>query len=288
MKVSELNINKLVIALSILRETENYLRDTTEVGKAVSGRKSLQSLATRGDTVEKLISLVRQGSEEELSAEDQELVKDLETYFSGTVEEVLTAKAIPEGEELLVLPNTYPDVNFKGTVSEFFIASTLYAIAAKTNKQEDIGQYIDYVKNLPETPRLQSMAKAARRFVAAEIDAAIDTRVATEFGDYLNVKSWKEIGNAIENLVNRVNAKDSGPSITEVTMSLDDFDRIGAAVEAMYGVTRVVVRKSARERDEVLGDRPVPHYTRANSTRKANVVLVLKSGKIDGVSFTGL
>ncbi|AGX01882.1 hypothetical protein CF95_gp159 [Erwinia phage PhiEaH1] len=287
MKVSEFKINTLIIGSLVLAESANYLRDTTDIGKAASGRKAQGDMEQRAEVLRNLVRLHRDEPDYELSQEEEEVIQQVRTYFADTMGEIEADKAIPEGEELLVLPTTYPDVNFKGSFAEFMTATIYYAIATRTRSQEDIGTYLDYIENRTCAPMIKPILKAIDRCVDKHFTNEMDLKATMDFGHYLNIHSWKEMGNAIENLANRVNAKESAPTISELTLSLDDFDRIGSAVDAMYGTSRVAVTLGGRERSDIPGERPVPHYTRANKSRNPNVVLVLKGGKIDGVSFTG-
>lgn len=285
MKLSEINKNVLVIVSSILTDTVNYLRDTTEITKAASGRTTQVALGKRAAVLEKLVLEARAGKDRELTKVEEEIVKDVYTYYKDSYCNIVTGLALDEGEELAVLPAWELP---KGDDSTRVLhLALLHAIASATKRQDDIKTYLNYANG--------TVAKLGGYLDGYVYDVlekfhefnlnAMDAYVTKEFGELTGAHTLKELGKAIENLVKRVNEKETAPSISELTLSLDDFDRIGAAVDAMYGTNRVVIRKSAR--DDVPSDRPVPHYTRANSTRKANVVLVLKAGKIDGVSFTG-
>lgn len=285
MKLSEINKNVLVIVSSILTDTVNYLRDTTEITKAASGRTTQVALGKRAAVLEKLVLEARAGKDRELTKVEEEVVKDVYTYYKDSYCNIVTGLALDEGEEMAVLPAWELPKGDEST--RVLHLALLHAIASATKRQDDIKAYLNYANG--------TVAKLGGYLDGYVYDVlekfhefnlnAMDAYVTKEFGELTGAHTLKELGKAIENLVKRVNEKETTPSISELTLSPDDFDRIGAAVDAMYGTNRVVVRKSAR--DDVPSDRPVPHYTRVNSTRKANVVLVLKAGKIDGVSFTG-
>lgn len=307
MKANELNINNMVLALSVLKETENYLRDTTDINKAVSGRNTLLELDKRAAAVEKLIALAKEGSDEDLSADLEELVNNLGTYFNDTLGILMVKKVNPEGGDLLVLPKwSAPDESgHTGTTWGTIQLAFLHAVASRTNSQEDIKAFLDYQASnvLPKGFNVVQYATAVTDKVGRENRIALNAMVAKEFGAYLNVKTWADMSNAVEKLVNDLNAKPVEPLSSELIVALADFDRINDAVEALFGGREKAFEergraRSSRERDDRFDDRRdsrvrgeydrLPHYTRGNVARNPAVVLQMTDGKVTGVNFTGL
>lgn len=287
MKAKELNINNLVIAANILANTVDYLDATTELNKAVSGRKTKEALISRILTLRELADMAGQGTDYTLTDHEVEIVNTVGAHYTSTITKLVEEKA-PEGEELLVLPkweiptepahaNTY-----WGTLNAAF----LHVIAAKTNAQVDIKAFLDYLKSnqLPKGFPIAQYTSSITEVLHRAVRTEMDIMVAKEFKAYLNVSTWQEMGNAIEKLVNENNSRVRQPVADEVTLTLADFDRINTAVGALYPAGAKT--DAGRREDESVT--PMPRYARRFVNRQPTIQLKLAAGKITAINFTDL
>lgn len=282
MKLSALNTNALIVISGILTQTVSYLKETTPIDKAVSGNRTLANLESRVTVIKDLLAKQKQTPEGDLTEEEQTVIAEVGRHYAYLAEVILEQKEIEPGSEILSLPDMYPDVNFKGPLSEFMISTIYYAIAARTRSQKDIRTYLDYIEKRSKAPVLTPIVKAINRYVEEYVAFTVDKAVAREFGEYLKVENWKGLVNAVEDLVNKVNAAESKPAANEVRLTLEEFDRINNAVDALYG-------SKPFSRVEDLGNGvPLPHYTRGNIARNPTIVLKIVGSGITDMSFSGL
>lgn len=282
MKLSALNTNALIVISGILTQTVAYLKETTPIDKAVSGNRTLANLESRVTVIKDLLAKQKQTPEGDLTEEEQTVITEVGRHYADLAEVILEQKEIEPGSEILVLPDMYPDVNFKGPLPEFMIATIHYAIAARSRSQKDIRTYLDYIENRTKAPVLTPIVKAVSRYLEQYVAFTVDKAVAREFGEYLKVENWKGLVNAVEDLVNKVNAAESKPAANEVRLTLEEFDRINNAVDALYG-------SKPFSRAEDLGNGvPLPHYTRGNIARNPTIVLKIVGSGITDMSFSGL
>jgi hypothetical protein len=242
----------------------------------------LANLGARVTVIKDLLAKQKQTPDGDLTEEELAVITEVGRHYADLAEVVLEQNEIEPGSEMLSLPDMYPDVNFKGPLSEFMIAVIYYAIAARSRSQKDIRTYLDYIEKRSKAPVLTPIVKAVNRYVEAYVSFTMDKAIVHEFGEYLKVENWKGLVNAVEDLVNKVNATESKPAVNEVRLTLEEFDRINNAVDALYG-------SKPFSRAEDLGNGvPLPHYTRGNVARNPSIVLKIEGSSITNMSFSGL
>lgn len=285
MKVNTLNINNLVTAANMLADTVDYLEATTELNKAASGRKTKEALIGRILTLRELADMAGQGTDYTLTDHEVEVVNAVAAHYTSTITKLVEEKA-PEGETLVALPDwTEPK---EVTTTTFIKGTILYAIATHTQAQADILAWREYMEAPMEhvKSQLDIYVKAINKHFDQQATVALDLAARKEFGAYLGIKDWRELGNAVEKLVNETNAKVSEPAVNEIILTLADFDRINHAVDALY--PGGMKHDAGRRDDTANATTPMPHYARRTVTRQPTIQLKLSAGKITGIGFTDL